>query len=495
MVLDNLGSLQHFLPEFALTATVLLLVLVHVVGKDRTSSSAAILSLVGVGAALVLASGCCAAGTGSGLFEGMVATDAFATFFKVLTSLTTLFVILMSLQSSDLCGRSQAEYYIFLVSVLLGMFTLVSATDLVMLYVALELVSIPSYLLAGDLKGEQKSTEAAMKYVVYGGTASGAMIYGFSLLFGVAGSTHFSDIARALASGAVPLVPLALSVVLVTVGFGYKIAAVPFHMWSPDVYEGAPTPVTAFLSVGPKAAGFAVLIRFFFTTFASQDAVTGLWKATAAVDWPMLFSVLSAATMTVGNLVAIKQNNAKRLLAYSSIAHAGYMLMGFVVLSPAGVQAILFYLVTYLFMNLGAFFIILLVANRSGSEEISAFRGMGSRSAFLAVALALFLFSLTGLPPFAGFIGKVYLFAALVSKGVYWLAIVAALNSAVSLYYYARIVKAMFLEKAVDSSEIPVSPLASAMIVILVVPTMLLGVYWEPVIRMAAEASTKLSAF
>lgn len=495
MVLDNLGSLQHFLPEFALTATVLLLVLVHVVGKDRTASSAAILSLVGVGAALVLASGCCAAGTGSGLFEGMVATDAFATFFKVLTALTTLFVILMSMQSGDLNGRSQAEYYIFLLSVLLGMFTLVSATDLVMLYVALELVSIPSYLLAGYLKGQQKSTEAAMKYVVYGGTASGAMIYGFSLLFGLAGSTHFPEIARALASGTVPLVPLALSVVLVTVGFGYKIAAVPFHMWSPDVYEGAPTPVTAFLSVGPKAAGFAVLIRFFFSTFASQDAATGLWKATAAVDWPMLFSALSAITMTVGNLVAIKQNNVKRLLAYSSIAHAGYMLMGFVVLSPAGVQAILFYLVTYLFMNLGAFFIILLVANRSGSEELGTFKGLGSRSAFLAVAMALFLFSLTGLPPFAGFIGKVYLFVALVGKGVYWLAIVAALNSAVSLYYYARIVKAMFLEKAVDKTEIPVSPLASALIVILVVPTMILGVYWEPVIRMAAEASTKLIAF
>jgi NADH-quinone oxidoreductase subunit N len=495
MVLDNLGSLQHFLPEFALTATALLLVIVHVVGKERTSSSAAILSLVGVGAALVLASCNCASGNGSGLFEGMIATDAFATFFKVLTSLTTLFVILMSVQSCDLCGRSQAEYYLFLVSVLLGMFCLVSATDIVMLYVAFELVSIPSYLLAGYLKGEKKSTEAAMKYVVYGGTASGAMIYGFSMLFGVAGSTQFSEIARVLASGTVPLVPLALAAVLITVGFGYKIAAVPFHMWSPDVYEGAPTPVTAFLSVGPKAAGFAVLIRFFFSTFAGQDAATGFWKATAGVDWPMLFMVLSAVTMTVGNLVAIKQDNVKRLLAYSSIAHAGYMLMGFVVLSPAGVEAILFYLVTYLFMNLGAFYVVLLVANRSGSEEVSAFRGMGSRSAFLAVGMALFLFSLTGLPPFAGFIGKVYLFKALVQKGVYWLAIVAALNSAVSLYYYARIVKAMFLEKAEDTSEFPVSPLASALIFIFMVPTMVLGVYWEPVIRMAAEASTKLTSF
>jgi NADH-quinone oxidoreductase subunit N len=495
MVLDNLGSLAYFLPEFALTATVLLLVGLHVALKDRTTSAPAILSLVGVGAALLLAGGCCAAGSGAGLFEGMVANDAFATFFKVLTSLTTLFVILMSLQSNDLIGRTQAEYYIFLVSVLLGMFCLVSATDLVMLYVALELVSIPSYLLAGYLKGEKKSTEAAMKYVVYGGTASGSMIYGFSILFGVAGSTQFGDIARVLASGSAPLLPLALSVVLVTVGFGYKIAAVPFHMWSPDVYEGAPTPVTAFLSVGPKAAGFAVLVRFFYSAFAMQDPASGLWKVTAAVDWPMLFAILSTATMTVGNLVAIKQDNVKRLLAYSSIAHAGYMLMGFVALSPAGLQAILFYLVTYLFMNLGAFYIVLLVANRTQGEEIAAFRGLGSRSAFLAVALALFLFSLTGLPPFAGFIGKVYLFSAIIDKGLYWLAIVAALNSAVSLYYYARIVKAMFLEKASDDSGIAVSPLAGALVVIFVVPTMVLGVYWEPVIRIATEASTKLSAF
>jgi NADH-quinone oxidoreductase subunit N len=495
MVLDNLGSVQHFLPELALTATALLLVIAHVVGKDRTSPTAAILSLVGVGAAVVLASCSCVSGNGSGLFEGMITTDAFATFFKVLTALTTLFVILMSVQSNDLRGRTQAEYYLFIITVLLGMFTLVSATDIVMLYVALELVSIPSYLLAGYLKGQQKSTEAAMKYVVYGGTASGSMIYGFSLLFGLAGSTQFGEIARALASGSVPTLPLALSVVLVTVGFGYKIAAVPFHMWSPDVYEGSPTPVTAFLSVGPKAAGFAVLVRFFFSNFAAQDVATGLWKATANVDWPMLFAALSAITMTVGNLVAIKQNNVKRLLAYSSIAHAGYMLMGVVVLSPEGLQAILFYLVTYMFMNLGAFYIVILVANRSGNEEIGSFAGLGGRAPFIACALALFLFSLTGLPPFAGFIGKVYLFAALVKKGVYWLAIVAALNSAVSLYYYVRIVKAMFLEKATDTTEFPVSVPTGALVVILGVPTLALGLYWEPVIRMAAEASAKLTVF
>ncbi|MEK7366092.1 MAG: NADH-quinone oxidoreductase subunit N, partial [Candidatus Deferrimicrobiota bacterium] len=350
MFLGNLASVGYFLPEFAVTATILLLVVLHVVTKSPKSTASGFLSLLGVGAAIFLA-GVTPAGAGRSIFEGMAAHDGFAVFFKVLTALATLVVIFMSMDSRDLAGRSQAEYYIFLLSTLLGMFLLSSATDIVMLYLALELVSIPSYLLAGYLKGQEHSTEAAMKYVVYGATASGVMIYGFSILFGLTGSTQVAEIGRSLAAGKATL-PMLLAAVMVAVGFGYKIAAVPFHMWSPDVYEGAPTPVTAFFSVGPKAAGFAVLVRFYYTVFAAADPGTGLWRLTSAVDWPFLFAALSALTMTVGNLVAVKQNNVKRLLAYSSIAHAGYMLMGFVLLSSAGIEAVLFYLVVYLFMNL-----------------------------------------------------------------------------------------------------------------------------------------------
>jgi len=278
---------------------------------------------------------------------------------------------------------------------------------------------------------------------------------------------------------------------MVTVGFGYKIAAVPFHMWSPDVYEGAPTPVTAFLSVGPKAAGFAVLVRFFYTVFASPDGADGMWKLSSSVDWPFLFAVLSAVTMTVGNLVAINQRNVKRLLAYSSIAHAGYMLMGFVLLTTVGLKAILFYLVVYLFMNLGAFYVVVLVANGSRSEDISYFSGLGSRAPFAAVSLAIFLFALTGIPPFSGFIGKVYLFAEVINRGVYWLALVAALNSVISLYYYARIVKVMFLEDPTQAGDLPLALVPRVMLAILVVPTLLLGIYWEPVIRVT-EASVRI---
>ncbi|HEU5359574.1 MAG TPA: proton-conducting transporter membrane subunit, partial [Candidatus Deferrimicrobiaceae bacterium] len=238
-------------------------------------------------------------------------------------------------------------------------------------------------------------------------------------------------------------------------------------------------------------AGFAVLVRFFYTVFASPDGAGGMWKLSSAVDWTFLFAVLSAVTMTVGNLVAINQRNVKRLLAYSSIAHAGYMLMGFVLLTSVGLKAILFYLVVYLFMNLGAFYVVVLVANGSRGEDISEFSGLGSRAPLAAVSLAVFLFALTGIPPFSGFIGKVYLFAEVINRGVYWLALVAAINSVISLYYYARIVKVMFLEDPIQTGELPVAFVPRVMLAVLVVPTLLLGIYWEPVIRVA-EASVRI---
>ncbi len=493
MPLSNLASVVLFLPELALTATILLLVVVHVAVRDRSGKGPAVLALVGTAAALLFAWAADTGGSRS-LFEGMVALDSFAVFFKVITALATIIVIAMSMESDELAGKSQAEYFIFMLSTLLGMFLLSSATDIVMLYLALELVSIPSYLLAGYLKGNRASTEASMKYVVYGATASGVMIYGFSLLFGLSGTTNIAEMGRALVAGKAA-VPMIIAAVMAMVGFGYKIAAVPFHMWSPDVYEGSPTPATAFFSVGPKAAGFAVLIRFFYTVFASPDAATGTWTVLAKVDWPLLFAVLSAITMSVGNLVAIKQNNVKRLLAYSSIAHAGYMLMGFVLLTPVGLKAILFYLVVYLFMNLGAFYVVVLVGNAAKSEEIGEFAGLGSRAPYAAVAMAIFLFALTGIPPFSGFIGKVYLFAEVINRGVYWLALIGALNSVVSLYYYVRIVKVMFLEEPkAEAAVVPVPAVTGVILGLLAVPTILLGIYWEPVSR-AAAASVKILAF
>jgi NADH-quinone oxidoreductase subunit N len=262
-------------------------------------------------------------------------------------------------------------------------------------------------------------------------------------------------------------------------GFAYKIAAVPFHFWCPDVYEGAPIPVTAFLSIGPKAAGFAVMIRFFYTVFTHGHL--GALIPIGITDWPFLLSVISALTMTLGNLAAIPQTNIKRLLAYSSIAHAGYILMGLVSLSIQGFKAMLFYLIVYLFMNFGAFIILMVIHNYNGSEDIEGFKGLGWNAPFLAASMTIFLFCLTGIPPFAGFIGKFYLFAALINKELYWLAIVGILNSVISLYYYARIIKAMYVDAPLESSIVPVTLVQKILIMLLAIPTILFGIYWTPI--------------
>jgi NADH-quinone oxidoreductase subunit N len=284
---------------------------------------------------------------------------------------------------------------------------------------------------------------------------------------------------------------LFVAVLLVLAGFGYKIASVPFHFWAPDVYEGAPTPITAFLSVGPKAAGFALLIRFFNTGLATTED-GAIWNAVAGLNWPQLLAVVSAATMTLGNLIAIKQNNIKRLLAYSSIAHAGYALMGTVLLTREGVYATMFYLVAYYLMNLGAFLVVILCQDIVKSERIQDYRGLGFRAPAVAAAMTVFLFSLTGLPVTAGFVGKFYLLAALVRGGeqYVWLAVVAIINTVISLFYYARIFKAMYLEPSADEAwtRIPVSATALVLLAVLVVPTVLLGVFFGPLFEWASSS-------
>ncbi len=489
MVLNNVASVTYFLPELILTAAILLVIVFHVVTGKKRALFPAVLTLVSVGAAMIVAGGLGAGGV-KDLFFGMVRIDEFSTFFKVLLSLVSIFAVLMSLASVEVSSKRQSEYYILLLTATLGMFLLSSATDMVMIYLAIELVSIPSYILAGYYKRVEASVEASMKYVVYGATASGVMIYGFSLIYGLTGTTNLAEISTALAGVKNPVV-LTVASLMVTVGFGYKIAAVPFHMWCPDVYEGAPTPITAFLSVGPKGAGFAILIRFFYEVFARRSGATD-WSALAGIDWITVFAALSAVTMTVGNLVAVVQTNVKRLLAYSSVAHAGYMLMGFVLLNVAGLRAILFYLVVYVFMNMGAFLVTVLVANITGGDDIENFSGLGAKSPFMAICMSIFLFALTGIPPFSGFVGKVYLFAGVIDKGLYWLAVLGAVNSVVSLFYYARIVKAMFLD-ASSEELISVSVPVRVFLAVLTVPTLLLGIYWEPVIKVA-EASARFLA-
>ena len=480
MSLSNLESLKYFYPELILVCSVLGVIIVDLFLKRRERTLTAYLALLGLSISFL---GAVKLFPGNKvLFSQMVALDPFALFFKFFFLLSTFLVVLFSMRSEEIKKTDQAEYYALLLAVALGMLLIASAVDLLMIYISLELISLTSYLLTGYLKGNRRSSEAALKYFIYGAVASGVMIYGMSLVYGLTGSTNIHAIGKALfAQDPYPLT-LLLATLFILVGFGYKIAAVPFHMWCPDVYEGAPAPVTAFLSVGPKAAGFAVLIRFFYGVLAQPSAEEGLWIPRGNLDWPFFIAVLSAATMTLGNLVAIAQSNIKRLLAYSSIAHAGYILMGFVLLDDQGLKAMLFYLAVYLFMNLGAFLVVIAVLNKLNTEEISDYQGLGWRAPFAAVALSIFLLSLTGIPPFAGFIGKVYLFAALIKKEVYWLAVVGILNSVVSLYYYAGIVKKMFLEEAPDTTPLRLSPFYLTLMFVLIVPTVLFGVYWAPLV-------------
>ena len=305
------------------------------------------------------------------------------------------------------------------------------------------------------------------------------MLFGFSLLFGLTGYTNFHDISRELVAlnGSANLA-LIVSAVLILAGFGYKISAVPFHFWTPDVYEGAPTPVTAFLSVAPKAAGFGVLIRFFNDVFLQLNV-----GDIPALPWPMIIAILSVATMTLGNLVALQQTSVKRMLAYSTIAHAGYMMMGIPILSQDGYFGIMIYLVMYMFMNLGAFFVVIAVQNRFGDDSIESFTKLGWKMPFLGVVMTVFMFSLTGLPPTAGFIGKFYLFAAVIKAGpqYYWLVFAGLINSVISLYYYLRIVKVMFLRgERVEILEYP-SKTLTTLLICLAVPAIILGVYWAPI--------------
>ncbi|RMH72730.1 MAG: NADH-quinone oxidoreductase subunit N [Gemmatimonadetes bacterium] len=476
IILSNIESLAYCLPEF-----IVILFAIIVVGLDIFKAKTPLVFWSTV-AGLVIAGGVLLSGKdaeSARLFYGMMAFDAFGHFFRVLAIAAALLTMLISYRYQDLERTGFGEYSAMVLFTTVGMMFLATATDMVMIYLALEMVSMPSYILAAFSKHNAKASEAGLKYVVFGAASSGAMLFGLSWLYGLTGQTDIFQIGNRLMADSVPSLPLMIAGILTTAGFGYKIAMVPFHVWLPDVYEGSSTPITAFFSIGPKAAGFAVFIRFFYVVFATPNN-DAFWMNLPAFDWMSLFAIISAATMTVGNLAAVPQQNVKRLLAYSSIGHAGYMLMGMVLLTTEGIQAILFYLVIYYLMNIGAFLVVIVVYNITQSESIEDYRGLGWRMPLVSATMTVFLLSLTGLPPFGGFIGKVYLFAAAIHQELYWLVFVAILNSVISLFYYVRIIRAMYLDKGDDDSTIAVPTFHTVMLGVLAAFVILLGIYWTP---------------
>jgi NADH-quinone oxidoreductase subunit N len=417
---------------------------------------------------------------------GLMAVDAFAGFFKLLFLLAAGLTILMSTRYLTVEGARPGTYYFLVVCATLGMLFMASGLDLVTQFIGLETMAISFYILAGFLKPNRRSNEAAVKYFLLGTFSLGLLLYGMSLLYGLTGTTMLRDIGTALA-GMEGNRWLGLAVILLVAGLGFKIAAVPFHMWAPDVYEGAPTPITAFLSVGSKAASFAMLLRLFFEALPVANA-----------DWGLLFYALAILTMTVGNIAALTQSNIKRLLAYSSIAHAGYVLIGVVAATSVpqtGIKATLIYLAIYAFMQIGAFGVVTMLRRQDViGEELKDLSGLFSRSPLAGAAMLLFLLSLGGIPPTAGFMGKFWLFSAAIDGGYYWLAVIGVLNSAVSLYYYLRVVVFMWFKTEAGGSRVVLSPAMGVLLAVTVVATLAIGVYPRALFDLADVSARALGA-
>ena len=485
------SSLQLIKPEIAISILLVVVVLFDLI-FDKNKNILPIITIIGLLVTAYFVAGQFAVNNFAFRYDdtspGMLAVDSFAAFFKMIVILSTIFVILFSISSDEVAKSSDrhGEYYTLILGMVLGMFLISSATDLILIYLSIELLSLSSYILAGFLKTVNRSSEASLKYVIYGGVASGIMLFGISILYGLTGTTNLYEMNNILQSAQVGGFTFIFAGLMVLTGIGFKISVAPFHFWTPDVYEGAPIPITAYLSVASKAAGFALLIRFLKITFFQTTSPDGSWVLLGIIDWQRILIVLSILTMTLGNFAALWQDNIKRMLAYSSIAHAGYLLLAAAVLSNEGLVAVLVYFAIYLFMNLGAFFVVMLIANKIGSEEMDDYKGMGSSTGFLGVALAIFLLSLAGLPPTAGFIGKLYIFIALIDANMIVVAFIALLNTVVAYYYYVRVLKNLYLVKTDESKpKLAVSFGNIVVIALLIIPVFLFGVYFTPLVDLA----------
>jgi NADH-quinone oxidoreductase subunit N len=438
------GDTLYLLPEIVIAIGAMLLLIAPVTGfrNDANTAKWSMLALLGITAAsLLVCSYAVRSVEQTSSFAGMFALDAFSIFFKLLFIATIAMVTLLSHDYIRGSRYSAWEYYSLMAFALCGMMFMASGTHLATIYVGLELMSLSSYILAGYFKNEQKSTEAAMKYFVLGAVSSAILLYGLSLIYGVTGTLNLLRIATSM-STLVTNDALMFGIVMLGAGLCFKIAAAPFHVWTPDVYEGAPTPITAFLSTASKTAAFAIFARIFYVGLHHFQ-----------LDWQFVLAVIAALSMLVGNLAAITQDNIKRLLAYSSIGHAGYVLLGIISISEMGLRGVLVYSVVYVFATLGIWATVLMLEKSEyAGETVDDFRGLHRRAPWWAFAMIVFLLSLGGIPPTSGFIGKYFLFYAAVGAGFGWLAIIAVLMSAVSMFYYVRIVAAMYLHDGAEGT-------------------------------------------
>ncbi|WP_347487822.1 NADH-quinone oxidoreductase subunit N [Desulfoscipio sp. XC116] len=409
------------------------------------------------------------------LLNGMYLLDNYALFWKITFLTAAALVILGCMRFVDKMG-DQAEYYSITIFATLGMMIMASAGDFITLYLGLELMTISFIILVCFRKLDAKSVEAGIKYLLLAGMSSAVLLYGLSLLYGLTGSITMLEVSKITAMQ--PLSPaLMLALVMVIAGLGFKISAVPFHMWSPDVYEGAPTPVTAYLAVGSKAASLAIILRLFIA------GLPGVWE-----NWAMVMAILAAVTIIVGNLVAIPQTNIKRMLAYSSIAQAGYILVGLVTATEAGIKGVMFYAFLYVFATMGAFIVVAYFYNNTGSDELKDYAGLSQRSPLLAAVMLIALLSMAGIPPLAGFVGKFYLFKTIVD-GYLWLVFIGLIMSMVSVYYYLRVALVMYRDEPIDATPIKVSSPVAVTLIVTMIATLVIGVYPGPLSEVVNNAA------
>ncbi len=471
------SDLKFILPEIILIATAIFMLIFEAIFK--TKRLLIFLALFSLSITLLLLSKTTA--VNSSLFFAMLVSDPFAIFFKILSVFIGIIIILLSLDYQEIPANFRIEFYSLLLMATAAMMFLAGANNLLMIYLCIEFISLISYCLAAYCKGNLKSNEAGLKYFLFGTLCSVTMLYGMSLIYGLTGTLELSQINYILFKSPFSPAVIFISVTMVLAGLGFKIAMAPFHFWCPDVYEGAPTPVTAFFSVGPKLVGFAVILRFLFVgcAFFYQH-------------WSQLLGILAVITITIGNITAISQTNIKRLLAYSSIAHAGYCLIGLVVGGNMGQTSLFIYLLTYIIMNLGAFAVVIAVSNEIKSDEIKDYAGLSLKSPYLAILLAIFLLSLTGIPPLAGFIGKFYIFSAAIKEGFIYLAVAGVINSVIAAYYYFNIIRTMYLIPPLKEINIKISLPLNIVLALTLTLTFVIGLYPKPVIDFVAYTLTIL---
>ena len=467
------------LPLIVVAVGAMVVLLVGVQTDDEDSGGLGILSVALFVVAAIFAL-LLFGGRPSVAFSGALSVGGYSGYFELLVLFAAAMTALMSVEYAADQGLAGAEYYALVMFAALGMMLMATADDLIVIFLGLETMSISVYALVGFLRRDPRSNEAALKYFLLGAFSTGFLLYGIALIYGATGSIKLEPIEAALSRPATDNALLLAGIGLMLIGFGFKVAAVPFHMWTPDAYEGAPTPVTAFMAVGVKAAAFAAFMRIFMVHLGPLSP-----------QWTTVLWVMAALTMTVGNLAALVQTNIKRMLAYSAIAHAGYLLVGMTaVASPRAGGAILYYLLGYVFTNLGAFAVVVALERRGARrDEIADYRGLATRHPWLAAAMALFMLSLTGVPPLAGFFGKFYIFSAALDAHLLWLTIIAVINSVISAYYYLSVLIAMYArEGGVEPTALRTRPALVAALVIAAVGTVVIGLFPQPYITSAADA-------